>query len=417
MARNLILLTTSILIFLSCSCCKQPKNQYGIKPLYEIQLPTGTSAEIYYNGLYTLPIYKDWIIAHTSIADDGIFREDNRLCAVNIKNKQIDWYFPNITNERSYCAFDGKGYLYKNKLVFRYIKDFNEKSESDRTTVCLNLDTNEILWEVTEDRDLSQDGRSLGNGANVVGLEDKCFFVQNEKELYCFDIEESSVKSIYAYNLDEQFIHSIILSENTKYLILFCYDFQRDGDDYSYKNSIHILDSQSFDEIYVRPIFPPVESYNNHLAATGYEKNNILYVNIDTFLTAIDWKQDIQLWAREDYWVHTKMDMSVFDNTLMKCGGNATVGYDIHTGDIIFDYRNHGSQYTTFDGPYAYMVTAGAKLEIIERASGRILETITSPGNNQANGGFYGSYPCIYGDKMYIMGDRNKLYCYPKYPW
>ena len=91
--------------------------------------------------------------------------------------------------------------------------------------------------------------------------------------------------------------------------------------------------------------------------------------------------------------------------------------YGSYTGDIIYDYRNHGSQYTTFDGPYAYMVTAGAKLEIIERASGIILETITSPGNNQANGGFYGSYPCIYGDKMYIMGDSNKLYCYPKYPW
>ena len=89
MARNLILLTTSILIFLSCSCCKQPKHQYGIKPLYEIQLPTGTSAEIYYNGLYTMPMYKDWIIAHTSIADDGIFREDNRLCAVNIKKNKL----------------------------------------------------------------------------------------------------------------------------------------------------------------------------------------------------------------------------------------------------------------------------------------------------------------------------------------
>lgn len=414
MARNLILLTTSILIFLSYSCCKQPKHQYGIKPLYEIQLPTGTSAEIYYNGLYTMPMYKDWIIAHTSIADDGIFREDNRLCAVNIKNKQVDWFFPINTNKRSYCAFDGKGYLYKNKLVFRYIKDFNEMSESNRTTVCLNLDTNEILWEVTEDRDLSLDGKDLGNGEHVIGYKGKCFFVENEKDLIIADLDNNSHTTIY--NSGEEFIHDLLLTEDNKFLVMFCYKYNRNEDEYSYDNRIRILDINSLQITYSREISPLAESGHFHFAASGCENDGIIYVNIDTFITAINWEQDIQLWEREDYWAYIMMDMNVFGNTLLKCGRNATIGYNIHSGDVVYDYRDHGSLYTSFDGPYAYMVTAGEKLEIIDIESGNILDTVTCP-YRDGKSGFIGSYPSIHGDKMYIMGCSNKLFCYPKYPW
>jgi len=414
MARNSIPII-SLLLLLTCSCCKDSRRQNGIQPLWEMVIPTGSSEAIFYDGLRTLPMYKDWLIAHTTIADEGIFQEDNRLCAVNIQTKQVDWYFPGNLDQRVHCAFRGQGYLYKNKLVFRYVKDFIEASKSNRTTLCLNLDTQDIIWETTEDREFTRTGWSYGNGAHVVGNGSECYFIQNENELYRVNLETDSYVKIY--DAGEEFIHDFSLLKDSHYLMLFCYESVQNGEEDAFRNIIRIMDVSSLQFIYTRQVVPSAESDSNHFMATGIESDGILYVDIDCYLTAIDWKQDVQLWEREDYWAYTKMDMSVFDNTLMKCGGNATVGYDIHTGDIIYDYRNHGSQYTTFDGPYAYMVTAGAKLEIIERASGIILETITSPGNNQANGGFYGSYPCIYGDKMYIMGDSNKLYCYPKYPW
>ena len=400
-----------------CSCCKQNKEELAVLPIWETILPTGTSQEFFYDGLCTLPSYKDWIIAHTTVADDGVFREDNRLCAVNAKTKKVDWYFPSDTKTKEYAHFDGKSYLHKNKLFFRYIKDYAETAESNRTTVCLNLDSQEVVWENTENRDLSQAGKSLGNGRDVIGLGSNCFFVQDEKELYCFNLENNSYTRIFTYNSNEQFISSLILSGDNKYLILFCYDYQKkNNNDYSCKNSIHVLEVESFSEVFIKTVLPPTESYNNHLVATGYEKDGVLYVNIDTYLTAIELRGGTQLWAREDYWAHSLTDMFIYENTLIKCGGNATVGYNKDSGNIVYDYRNHGALYATFDGPYTYMVTTAEKLEILETKTGRILDTITCPYQDH-EAGFIGSYPTLHGDKMYIMGGRNKLFCYPRYPW
>ena len=422
MAKYSIPLTISViaLVLMGYACCKPQDKQDGLQPNWEINIPTGSSDDIFYDGLQNLHFYNDWIIAHTTVADDGIFREDNRLCAINVKTEKVDWYFPANIEEKGYAHFGGKGYLYRNKLFFRYIKDYKETSESNLTTVCLDLNSQKVVWENTEDRDLSQRGRGLGNGVSVVGVDNRCFFVQNEKELYCYNLNNDSCEKIFAYDGDEQFIGSLLLDENKDLLILFCYDFQKDEEDYSFKNNIHILRLNSFNEIYVKGISPPKGSYSNHFGATGVEKNGVIYVGIDRYLAALDWQNDKLLWEREDeveVESYVKQDLYVRNQTLITCCVNATLGYDISTGSIKYYYNNHGSHHATFDGPYAYMARMNGKMEIIEVETGKILDTVVSPGYNNTNGGFFGSYPTLHGDKLYIMGDRNSLFCYPKYPW
>ena len=130
-------LCSVIVLFLS-SCCKFQRVKGTLQPEWETRIPTGSSKYIFYDGLPVLPKYKDWVIAHTTIYDGGFNLEDNRLCAVNLKTGLVDWYFPKNIEERHYCDFDAKSYLYKNKVVFQYQKDARTYESRDlHTTVIL----------------------------------------------------------------------------------------------------------------------------------------------------------------------------------------------------------------------------------------------------------------------------------------
>ena len=131
MPKYLILTTISLLLVLS-SCCKLRRGEGGLQPEWEACIPTGSSKVIFYDGLKTLPKYKDFIIAHTTVYDGGFNFEDNRLCAVNLKTGLVEWYFLGNLDERHYCHFGGRGYLYKNKLVFQYHYEIGRASCRER---------------------------------------------------------------------------------------------------------------------------------------------------------------------------------------------------------------------------------------------------------------------------------------------
>ena len=115
MARITILrysLFCATVVFL-CSCCSLHQEEDGsvIHPEWEVEIPTGSSSSIYYDGLPNLPAQGDIMIAHTTVLDEGVWKEDNRLCAIDIQTGKILWYFPSILNERHNCFFDKKGYI------------------------------------------------------------------------------------------------------------------------------------------------------------------------------------------------------------------------------------------------------------------------------------------------------------------
>ena len=62
---------------------------------------------------------------------------------------------------------------------------------------------------------------------------------------------------------------------------------------------------------------------------------------------------------------------------------------------------------------YAYLVNRRNEIDIIDVETGTKLDKIVCP---YGEIGFFGSYPVIYDNKMYVMGE-NRLFRYPTYPW
>ena len=87
MRRLLTLIYSIILLLTFVSCCKSYKT--GISPDVRIVINKGINEYIYSEGLKQLPKYYDLIIAHTSFLIDKDKIEDDRLCAINVKNGKV----------------------------------------------------------------------------------------------------------------------------------------------------------------------------------------------------------------------------------------------------------------------------------------------------------------------------------------
>ena len=406
MIKHLILKISSLLLITLSSCCKMQHGKGTLQPEWETRIPTGSSKYIYYDGLPVLPKYKDWIIAHTTIVDE-FFKEDNRLCAVNLNTGLVDRYFPKNTEERHYCHFGANSYQYKNKLVFQYQKDARTYESRDcHTTCCLNLDSGEILWEIERN---SKDGRPAN--MDIIGKGATCYFVQDNNIVCCVDLDTDVRTEIYK---DDRLKINYMSFAETNRLLLFCY---KEVGSFAYDTYIKILNLKTKEIEYFRKLTP--ENANRMITsipAIGFEKNGIVYTNLDTYTAAIDISSDRLLWERkEDYWAYNSKDMFEYNGVLLKCGINATTGYNAKTGEILYDYRDYGSYDTTQDGKYVYMVNRKQNIDIIEIETGKVLDFVKCKYADKGED-FSGSYPTLIDGKMYIMS-YNHLFRYPTYPW
>lgn len=406
MIKHLILKISSLLLIILSSCCKMQHGKGTLQPEWETRIPTGSSKVIFYDGLPVLPKYKDWIIAHTTIVDE-FFKEDNRLCAVNLNTGLVDWYFPKNTEERHYCHFDAKSYQYKNKLVFQYQKDARTYESRDcHTTCCLNLDSGEILWEVERN---SKDGRPAN--MDIIGKGATCYFVQDNNIVCCVDLDTDVRTEIYK---DDRLKINYMSFAETNRLLLFCY---KEVGSFAYDTYIKILNLKTKEIEYFRKLTPENAGRRiNCIPAIGFEKKGILYTNLNIYTAAIDISSDRLLWERrEDYWAYNSKDMFEYNGVLLKCGVNATTGYNAKTGEILYQYDNYGSYDTTQDGKYVYMVNRKQNIDIIEIETGKVLDFVKCKYADKGED-FSGSYPTLIDGKMYIMS-YNHLFRYPTYPW
>lgn len=405
MLKNLILTTISLLIVLS-SCCKLRHGEGSLPPEWETRIPTGNSKFIFYDGLKTLPKYKDVIIAHTTIYDGGFNFEDNRLCAVSLKTGLVEWHFPANLEERHYCHFGGEGYLYKNKLVFQYKKDARTySSRAFHTTCCFDLDKKEVLWEIER-----KSGYSFPINMDIIGKEEACYFVQDSSIVCSVDLETGVRTDIYT---DPELKINYLSFGSDDRLLLFCYEEDGLFDFIAY---VKILDLRTNNIIYSRRLTPDnVDMRITNIPAWGFEKNGILYANLDRYLAAIDINSDRLLWGRADYWAYTPIGILEHSGVLLKCGGNATTGYDAKTGAVLYNYDNYGSTYASQDGRYAYLLSRKGVIDVIDIKSGAKLDFIKCKYSDRGES-FFGSCPTIHDGKMYVMSD-NHLFRYPVYPW
>lgn len=406
MTNRLILTTISLLIVLS-SCCKLRHGEGSLQPEWETRIPTGNSKFIFYDGLKTLPKYKDVIIAHTTIYDGGFNFEDNRLCAVSLKTGLVEWHFPENLEERHYCHFGGEGYLYKNKLVFQYQKDARTYDSRDFiTTVCIDLDTRETLWEKTATT-------KYRFCSDAIGIDGICYFLSGDNELHCADLIEDKISVLL--KLPGEYLHRVFHTSDGRLLL---FSFQRlpvPPDGYYYINKVRILDRRTGEVKYIRPVLPPEGSWSRRMRASGFEKDGVIYCDIDTYFTAIDIKSDSPLWERDDNWAYSAKYIHEHSGVLLKCGGNATTGYDAKTGAVLYNYDNYGSTYASQDGRYAYLLSRKGVIDVIDIKSGAKLDFIKCKYSDRGES-FFGSCPTIHDGKMYVMSD-NHLFRYPVYPW
>ena len=378
------------------SCCRMPYEQGSLQPEWETVIPTGTSGEIFYDGLPNMPKSGDLVIAHTTVRDEGFWAEDNRLCAINVNSGEISWYYPANLNEKHYAHFDAKGYSYSGKIVFQYAKNYKDDSSKWKiTSLCLNAENGLIIWEI--------DGETPNSRRPSVGRKNDCFFSPDSCSVYKVDLNTDQIIDFYHTVSNDIYITDIALFDN--YLVLSC--CSDSVEEYQLETYVFIIDATTGQEV-----------FNSYLGRCSVPphcllEKNILYANVETYLTAIDIRTGQRLWERDDRWAYTLFDMYIYKDVLLKCAGNATVGYDKVTGKILYDYRDYGSYYTTLEGQYAYLVNRRNEIDIIDVETGTKLDKIVCP---YGEIGFFGSYPAIYDNKMYVMGE-NRLFRYPTYPW
>ncbi len=394
MAIRLTIIVSVFLAF-SWSCCKEQQKQGTCRPEWETEIPTGTAGEIYYEGLPNLPKSGDLLIAHTTIRDDGFLAEDNRLCAIDVKTGDIAWYFPADLEEKQYCSFNGKGYLYNNKLVFLYE---NNVSLFPRlvTATCLDVNNGDVFWEYEH----ASPSVPL---VPAIGRDNVCFFVPDSSRVFKVDMDTDRITEFYRTSGKDVYINDIALCGNNLVVSCCC----RTDEEYQLESSVVVLEAGTgqvrFSRILGRDSVP------SHSIMEG----DVLYSNVDTHLEAVDIIKGCILWERQDDWAYVLNDLIIYKDVLLKCAVNATVGYDKHTGKIRYDYQDYGSWYTTLHGKYAYMVNRQNKIDIIDVETGAIVDKIVCP---YGKIGFFGSYPVFHDGKMYIMGE-NRLFRYPVYPW
>lgn len=396
MVRN-IDIACSFIISILCSCCKSQYEQGSLQPEWETIIPMGTSKEIFYGGLTNLPKYKDLIIAHTTIRDDGIFAEDNRLCAVNERTGEVVWCFPDDLDNERYCHFDSKAYLYKGKVVFEYAKNYRDfSSRNIRTDVCLDVNNGKVLWEI--------DGVSPhGPFRPAEGLGNTCFFAPDSCSVCKVDLDTDKIQEFYNTGSRETYINDILLCD--KYLVVSCCGAH--VEEYMFDTSVVIVDITTGQEVFSK------ELERSTVPSQSYLDGDVLFSVVDTYLAATNIKTGETLWDRDDRWTYTLMDLHIYKDVILKCAGNATTGYDKRTGQILYDYRNYGSYDTSKEGRYAYLVNCKNIVDILDIETGQKLDKIVCP---YGEIGFFGSYPAIYDNKLYIMGE-NRLFRYPTYPW
>lgn len=390
--RTSISIIISVLCLL-CSCCK---DDLSVAPDKRISIYNGDSYYIYYDGLKVLPKYRNQLISHTTFRIDDW--DDDRLCAINLETGKADWYFPSDLSKAYKCAFDGFSYIYENYIVFKYIENFPHNLYGK--VVCMNLDTHDIIWERQESE------MDIRSGNDIIGLDEYCYFVENRKILRT-NVRTGETKSLYSTTDNQISQLSLIGDENILFFEFKTVYLNEEKSDYCNKISAAILDKSSGRELFRHQIVPLEGTTAQYSSGKGLIRNAILYANIDTYITAIDTKTGQQLWERDDPEAYILQDLIIHNDVVLKCGINATYGYDALTGKLLYKYDNFGSRYTTKHGKYAYLITRSDWLAVIDIATGHIHKRIDCPDEM-----FFGSYPTFYGDKMYIMGLPNYLYCY-----
>ena len=361
-------------------------------------------------GLQNIMKYKDVIVASTTFSPpDTTGGPDDRLCALDAKTGKALWFFPEDVKRRYYYTFGGRGHLYKNKLVFRY---YHTLPLCDNSVVCIDVETGKEKWRIDDTRQADSPVLVL----DVEGFERYSYFIHNEKNIYCADLENdtySVVKEYTGYDVNK------IEFTSDKNLMVFYSTSEKLESGYDIKhNHVDILDKDTYEVTFTYSLETDIILPMNDRwfpIEGGIEKDGVLYLWSYCYNSAVDISSGEMLWERCDNFTYRPNVHLLYDNILLKCCDNATVAYDIHTGEIIYGEDNYGCWNATLHGKYVYLLNRDCVVDVIDIETGEIVDNIKSKYQRKRDK-LWGSYPTVIDDKLYIRSD-SYLFRYPLYPW
>lgn len=386
----------SCVLLLLCSCCKTQRGQGSLRPEWSARIPTYDSPEIFYPGILNLPKSGDIMVLPTTIYDGGFMWEDNRLCGMDLKTGEVKWYFPSDLDNRRYCHFDSKGYEYHGKLVFQYETNHNEDIRL-RSTICMDVRTGSVLWE--------RDCKASRIIRPAIGSEKDCYFVQDSCRICRVDMNNDQISEFYYTGDDGLQINDLQLCNDL--MVISCFS-ESEVEEFQDETYVIIVDVETGTEIFRKYLgrYP--------VPAHSFLEGNIIYSNLERKIMAIDMKTGDIIWEHYELCTYGFQDLCISNDVLMSCCINATAGYNKKTGEMLYLFDNYGSYFVTQAGKYAYFINRKNKIDILDIETGERLDYIECPEKGWSN--FWGPYPTIYDDKLYIIGN-NTLYRYPTYPW
>ena len=386
----------SCVLLLLCSCCKSQHEQGSLRPEWSAKIPTYDSPEIFYPGILNLPKSGDIMVVPTTIYDGGFMWEDNRLCGMDLKTGEVKWYFPSDLDNRRYCHFDSKGYEYHGKLVFQYETNHNEDIRL-RSTICMDVRTGSVLWE--------RECRASRIIRPAIGSEKDCYFVQDSCRICRVDMNNDQISEFYYTGDDGLQINDLQLCNDL--MVISCFS-ESEVEEFQDETYVIIVDVETGTEIFRKYLgrYP--------VPAHSFLEGNIIYSNLERKIMAIDMKTGDIIWEHYELCTYGFQDLCISNDILMNCCINATAGYNKKTGEMLYLFDNYGSYHVTQAGKYAYFINRKNKIDILDIETGERLDYIECPEKGWSN--FWGPYPTIYDDKLYIIGN-NTLYRYPTYPW
>lgn len=408
--RYSIRIIISLICIILVSCEKVAyKGRGTLQPEFEIDMNYGQDDGTWHWGINELKRYNDVLIANTTLRlMDSTGGLDNRLCAIDLKTKEPLWFFPKDVEQRYSFNFDGNGHLYKNKLVFRY---YDTPRLRDNSIVCINVETGDEKWRIEDTR--QADSPILVR--DVEGFERYSYFIHNEKNIYCADLENdtySVIKEYTGYDVNK------IEFTSDKNLMVFYSTSERLEPGYDIKhNHVDILDKDTYEVTFTysleTDIILPLDRW--FPIQGGIEKDGVLYLWSYCYNSAVDISSGEMLWERCDNFTYGPNVHLLYNNILLKCAVNATVAYDIHTGEIIYGEDNYGCWNATLYGKYVYLFNRVREIDVIDIETGEIVDYIKCKYQNKGEK-FWGSYPTVLDNKLYILSDTH-LFRYPLYPW
>lgn len=406
---NSYLLLFVLIMLCGCACNSVPpvlqEEVETIKPLWSTTLPG--EAGVYNDGLIGLPVYKNKILFHSTYFTN-MYSEDNRIHALDIETGKLEWTFPGKYDKNNPMFFWGTPYMYDDKLVVKMPK-FGNFSKNDRI-ICLNLNTQQLLWTVDVPENISN-----ARCRDVVGASEAFYYIQeSESGAYIFEgkVMTGVVDSIYCLHPVAQNGRIEITTNNAllgeidgKLLMFFASKLLNDRNiKEEYDCFFNIFDVKE------RKLLSKISILNdeNYVISNAKLYHNKIYCTSGRKAFCIDPADGKLLWQfnSAEHVNYAAQGLLVQNDVVFLWGDNRFIGLDATSGLLKYKGDIECGNAEAFGGQ-VYIISRDGNLYLLDIENGKVRCKIKCPDKYFITG----CKPNVFEDKLFVFDDHH-AYCF-----